>query len=328
MAAPVRLAGAGVDTWSPSWWVDPASPAARWFQANAMESKRGWMLPDPLCEHRVGMFASGLIWAEGHPRPGGLAGARELVGAYDQLCHELIKVGVPLPVGHYRVLRDGTRVPGAAGLRRLDVTADVAFPSRLHGQTYMSALQAVVSQRGRSSPHGGLGLWETVELRTRTGRQLTGRVYDKGLESTTAPPFRLLRFEDQGRFRVADRRPVAAVDAAYLRERFRRRFRFLSDAGRQTGVITVAEPTVLCARIFELLREGAISRAQAERMAGTVMLEFVGSGEVIGERTTAWRRRQELIEHGIVRDTGELHAPMEVRLDEPADLCAPLAIWS
>jgi hypothetical protein len=63
------IAGAGIDSWSPCWYLDPGSPAARMLDDLAtVPSKRGMLLKRSVASHRVGWIsAAGLLYAEGHP---------------------------------------------------------------------------------------------------------------------------------------------------------------------------------------------------------------------------------------------------------------------
>jgi hypothetical protein len=355
----VELRGCGVDTWRPSWYVDMETPAAEWWLLNGTPAGAaaggGFRLPDAIGGHQVGMSASGLVYAEGHPNPEGLAKAGELPAAYERLCDELRAAGVPLPAGNWgnvvnperlrRGGKHGHRRAGAAGLARLDVTADFDTPSAVYGRELMRALSAVSLQRGSMTAAGSLGAQETISLRARGGRRVLARFYDKGLESATAPPFRLLRAEDQGRFPASRRRGIESIDAAYLRERFRRRWGPLAQAGKELGSVTVADPLVLAERIQQLAHRGVITPQQATRMAGNVVLDYVAAVEREGgsieyaedelivhrgvSRTTLWRHRSELIRHGLIRDTGELAGePIEVALAQPFELVDGLDPWA
>jgi hypothetical protein len=339
----VVLRGCGVDTWRAAWYVDPEGPAADWWVGNGVPAGAGdgggFRLQHKVADHVVGMSASGLVYAEGHPNPDGLAKAGELPGAYERLCEQLRDAGVPLPRGQWAQLVDperlrrggkhGHRREGAAGFARLDVTADFETPSAIYGRELLRALNAVALQRGGVTTTGQLGAHETVALRARGGRRLLARFYDKGRESNTAAPFRLLRAEDQGRFPVTRRRGIENVDAAFLRERFRRRWGPLAQAGREVGAVTVADPLVLAERIQGLADRGVITPMQATRMAGNVVLDHVAGRMSAGaSRATIWRHRTELIRYGLVRETGELAGdPIEVELAEPFDLLDGLAAW-
>src|SRR5579875_1805165 len=241
MVAEASVTSAGVDTWSPSWYVEPDGPLARVLgQIATVPGKRGAMLLDeqewPVLGHRVGWFKSGLLFAEGHPDPaGGLCAAGDLVERLDALRSAMHDVGLlvdgpaarPLPrmrsAAQSEYLAMGA---GFAGFRRVDATVNVAMPDRSQGLAVLAGIAAAV----RDSP-GKADIWygpdrgvESVFLLGHAGKRKLGRWYDKGLEAGTAMRGLLIRGEDQRRWAKNDRRQLAELTAAGLRSGFQRRF--------------------------------------------------------------------------------------------------------
>jgi hypothetical protein len=126
---------------------------------------------------------------EGHPCAEGLAEPWELETAYQDALDDL---------------RDWGHVPTAfAGLSRLDTTVTQRM-SRHEGQAVLAGLAALdVPEcdplvRGKPAHSNAF-----VHVR---GRRVLGRAYDKGREAGIAPPWELIRLEDQFR-PSADSRP-------------------------------------------------------------------------------------------------------------------------
>ena len=113
---------AGVDTWAPCWRVDPESGAGLALDAVATEpSRRGRLLPQAIAGHRVLWHRpTGLLKAEGHPSPDGLAAPGELPAALGRLELALLEAGVPVPIGanfRLRVSRESDKASARSLLR-------------------------------------------------------------------------------------------------------------------------------------------------------------------------------------------------------------------
>lgn len=123
-----RVIAAGIDTLSPCWYAEPGSPLARAMRALANhQAGRAWLLPDPVAGYRVGWFPEpGLVFAEGRPGGEALCAAAELPDALRRLHRALADLGVPVAA-----------VP-SAGLRRLDLAADLCTDSAAEGLATMS----------------------------------------------------------------------------------------------------------------------------------------------------------------------------------------------
>ena len=330
--AGVAVHAAGVDTWSPCWYVDRDSLAADWLDDLAtVPTARGALLPEPIAGHRVGWNrAAGMLYAEGHPSPDGLCSPDRLPDRLGELVAGLLAADVPVPPG---VTEDvwtagmgSVRESGFAGVRRLDSTVDLAVDSTAQGLAIMAGVAAVARDAPRCVAEvffsaDGSGV-ETVYLRGSSGRKVLGRMYDKGRESASAPRGMLLRPEDQRRFVKGTRRDVGELTAPYVRERFAQRFYPLYQASKG---VTVAGPIILAQKLADAVERGDLSAAQAERVAGHMLLSAAarrGRGGV--SRATGYRRKALARELGLVLADGvvqevevDLHEVLERALDEP-----------
>lgn len=322
----VELRSAGIDTWSPSWWLEPNSAAARHLAAMCTgRAGGGGLYPEPIAGHRVGFYATGLLWAEGHPAEGELAPPAALPAALDRLEHALLEAGVPLPIGRRGEDLYGQRFEGRAGVRRLDSTCDLAVGSTPEGVAILAAVAAIARDMTRAK----CNVWwsgdgrrvQTVALHGHAGGRLLGRVYDKGAEAGTAPPGRLLRPEDQRRWDSRQRRGVEELTGHYVREKFVSRF---APLWRASKGVTVAGPIVLAEKLTELIDAGDLTPSQAEKLGGHLLLSAVGRPTAVS-RATGFRRRAQLREHGLVLSDAvlqevevDLHSVLEAVLDSDA----------
>src|SRR5438876_4277638 len=148
---PLRAAAAGVDTWAPSWRVGVDTPLWRAIdeKATVPSAAGGRLCPEPIGRQRLFFFpVSGLVKAEGHPCPAGLAPVPTLPRALDELRVELAGAGVELPAAERRFRRHRESV-GFAGLRRLDLTVDLRADHVHEGREVLAAAEAAA----RMSPH-------------------------------------------------------------------------------------------------------------------------------------------------------------------------------
>lgn len=300
------VTAAGIDTWSPCWWLEPSSAAARHLAALC----RGGVLPDAIAGHRVGL-RGGLLWAEGHPAEG-LGLAADLAGALARLELALLEAGVPLPVGRRGGDLYGDQHEGFAGIRRLDSTVDLAVDSTAEGLAIMFGVAAVATTMARAQANvwwapSGQRRVETVAIHGYSGGRLLGRVYDKGAESGTAAPGRLLRPEDQRRWDKGSRRGVDELTGQYVRSKFVSRF---APLWRASKGVTVAGPIALAGRLRDLVEGDELTAAQAETLAGHLLMSSVGLPGQSG--STRKRRRRALREYGLVLADGVLQ---EVEVD-------------
>lgn len=324
----VTVAQAGVDTWSPSWYLDPDSPAGEWLTSRAtVGAARGRLLPQAVAGHRVGWFGpAGLLYAEGHPGGDRLGSPDGLPAALDALTAAMLAEGVPVPIGRSGTDLYGQRFEGFAGVRRLDSTCDLATGSRAEGVAIMAGVAAIA----RDMPRVQANVWfaqdgrqvETVELKGHGGRKTLGRWYDKGRESGSAPPGRLLRPEDQRRYVKETRRSVEELTTGYVRGKFKQRF---APLWRASKGVTVAGPIVLASKLAELVEADELSRAKAKNLAGEMVLGLVESPALRQSRTSAWRHARAMRDLGLVLGDGvleevevDLHDVLERALDSEA----------
>lgn len=206
--------------------------------------------------------------------------------------------GVPVPWGHSRgAWRPHERTPGFSGIRRLDTTLDVAFESVEEGQLVLTAIAALMPARHKvtvTHMYGGPAV-ETVAWHGYRGKQMVARVYDKGVESGSAPRGQLIRLEDQRRFRRERRPSIDGVGPASVYEFVRRRFEPL----REAPTVTIGSFEALRGRIIELLESGAITPGLAERVISFLYLEQV-PGAYRAPARTKRRRRQEVRQLGLM----------------------------
>jgi hypothetical protein len=322
----VTVKSAGIDTWSPSWYVDDGDAADRALQALCTKrSARGQIAPDKLLGHTLGYVpASRLVYLEGHPadavdRAGQLGHADELPAALVALMESAGDYGVDLPMSSSKFSR--SKSVGFAGLRRLDVTADVEFDNGAEGLATLAGIAALLGNR-HSVVHRDKGKIETVYLMGRTGRTVLGRWYDKGVESGTAARGTLIRPEAQRRFKVGARRELREIDSLWCRETVRTRFLPLWKASKG---VTVAGPLVLGQKIADLYEADRITRRQAELLAGYIICDAAGIPP--GSRATGARRRQKLNELGLVAADAAMDS-VEVDLNDVLTAVLDADAWN
>src|SRR3954471_5598946 len=270
----ITAMAAGVDTWSPAWRVPVDSPGCHLLEAvpSVPSAKGGKLFAGRIADHRV-MFwpGSGLLKAEGHPVPGGLAPAAALPGALDRLVGALDVAGIPVPTRPRRFRRH-RESHGFAGFRRLDVTVDLATEHGYEGRELLSAWEVAARSSGRFAPryhrpgHPG----DTVYAAGRGG--VESRCYDKGAESGSAPPGRRIRPEAQWRFRdLSSPLEAEVADPAWLRDRFAKRF-----GSSYRGRIVVGSMSELGEKLDAEVRSGKLTAGQARAIAGYIVMEPFG----------------------------------------------------
>ncbi len=327
----VTVIAAGIDTWSPCWYLDRDSLAGGWLDGMAtVPAKRGRMLPRDVLGHRVGWDrSSGLLYAEGHPSADGLCQPGALPGAYDALVASLLAADVPVPNGMTADVwlgfgDDGCREEGFAGLRRADATVDLDVDSSAEGLAILAGVAAVArdAPRGKAQVHwsnDGQAV-ETVYFRGLGGKNVLGRWYDKGAEAKTAPPGRRVRPEDQRRYVKGTRRSVEEYTAPYTRAKFHQRFLPLWQASKG---VTVAGPIILAKKLAERVEAGDITAAQADDLAGFLVMEAV---QLPRSKSTRQRRRAQVRELGLVLADGVLQE-VEVDLHDVLDQVMDGGTW-
>jgi hypothetical protein len=258
-----RVMEVGIDTISVGWYAEPTSKVARALTGLADFRARGAvLLSERVGGFRVGWFpASGLVFAEGHPSPGRLCSCDELPGALGRLDDELWDVGIPV-----------AEVP-SAGVRRLDVSADVEFDSAPEGLGLLECVAGASFGSGRLAGYRSGRCLETVVVRSPGGRSLA-RIYDKGFQLDRARERgRRLRLEAQWRFPHGARPTLEGLDGEALRERFKRRFRPIWQAA---GGFSLGGPELLVERVAEAVRSGQLRPSRARSVVGYLMLRSAG----------------------------------------------------
>lgn len=340
----------GVDTWRLLFRADAEGPEARSIieHPTAQQKDGGVILADKVRDHVVGWDPlHSVIFVEGHPRPGGLAKARELVPAFGGVLDGLDDTNVSVPKGVSRSMlsrvrhdpgRNGERTragwtsywtPGFAGVSRLDVTAEWETPSQVYGLEWMKVLHAIQFATGRVRPYGQHNMWETIYIagKGRSKNKVLGRIYDKGLESGSAPRGRLLRAEDQRRFNPERRRVVEEIDAQFLCAKFAHRVRPFTSVSREQGEVTVGDPQAIGQVIQDKIDAGELDALEGERLAGCVMLDYIAGGGRRANRITLWRRHKRLRELGIAIDAESTGGTTTMAVHEPFEMLAQPALW-
>lgn len=338
----VTVQRAGVDTWSPCWYVTPESHAGRALTEQAViRAARGALLPEPVAGHRIGWNpGAGMLYAEGHPSDGGLACPDDLPAIFESLVCEMREAGVPVPEGRAADVwdshldgadRDGSawamRCDGFAGVRRLDATVDLSVSDSSTGLAILAGVAAIARDVPRVKAeifYGLRGSVETVYFRGEGGKKVLGRWYDKGVESGVAEVGRLIRPEDQRRFVKGTRRGPEELHSGYVRGKFQKRFQALWQASKG---ITVGGPIVLAEKLAKAVEAGDITATQAERIAGHMVMDLVhrSSGARVSKATRNRRRRQAR-ELGLVLGDGVLQE-VEVDLHEVMTQAMDGAHW-
>lgn len=307
----VEVLQAGVDTWSPCWYIDGESPAAHALTALATQpAKRGRLVPAQIAGHRVGWFpGSNLVYAEGHPAPGRLAAAEELESGLVALEGAIADYGIKLPTTMYRDNVLSVR-PGRAGVRRLDVTVDMLVESQVGGALLRAIAALGMPRYDHRAWYDRSGAIESVDFMGARG--IAGRWYDKGVESGSHARHERLRPEAQHRWGKDARRDVCELDTAYLRDRlFRQRFAPLWKA---TQGVKVVDQMQLAAEVLDRVAAGEITIAQAEQIVASQMFALVSPERSPYKRASRWRRESLVRETGLVLDAEQ--EGLEVDLHE------------
>lgn len=287
-------------------------------------TRRGCMIPQPIGDYRVGWFpAQHLVYAEGHPASERLAAAGELEKALHDLRSNLADYGVRMPAGNARDRwRPTDRRPGLAGLRRLDLTVDLAVDRGIDGVALLAGMAALTAPRLQAQTtreRSGRAV-ETVSWLGARG--IVARMYDKGVESGSAPRGEHLRLEAQLRYRSGERLDPQSLNAHHVRARFVERFKPLWQATKGVSVVgTLAAPQ----RLYELVQEGRITHAQMKRLTGHLVCEAMGLNASEPGRTHR-RHRAELRELGLVPADGVLE-PVDVDMAAVLEACMDTGTW-
>jgi len=246
-----------------------------------------------------------MLWIEGHPAVEGLAHPTALPDAARDVLGAVAEAGFPLG-------RDG-------GVGRADGTVTLGFEDRKKGIAVLQGVAALDFPRSIPVVYGRPP--QTVYIAGERSAKRLARCYDKGLESLSAPPGALVRFENQVRYTKDTRRAVEEVDLAHVRHRYRARFEPLA---KSAAGVTVASLPVLAARVADQVERGLMRYQEAERALGFLALHSAGPARGLPGRTMR-RRRAELRDHGLVL-ADDFFEPVEVNLGDTFE--AALEAWS
>lgn len=271
----------GVDTWRLLFAADASGVGRRVF--DLADGYVGQWFP----EH-------GTLAVEGHPAGrGDLADPSTLGAAFDRVA------GLVEPYG-----------ATFKGVSRSDLTAGYRFAREQDGRAFFAGMAAVDLPRCETTRRGSPvhSVWWTGAK----GREIKGRVYDKGLERGTADAFLLGRLEDQRRYPSGARVPVDVLgDQSFIRERFAARF---DPVRKAVDGVKCASIPVIGQALADEARYGYRSWKEAERLAGSLILLAGGAGEAY-TRSTFYERRAKLREAGYVVADSWME-PVEVDLGE------------
>ncbi len=293
----MRVAAAGVDTWTQNWRLDVDSSAARAAAELAtVNSRRGMMLPEPIVGHRViWEEAHSLLRAEGHPSGDkkDLCAVAGLPAAALRLMEGLANLGIEVPTEQGAFYESEHQW---LGVSRLDSTVNFETDGCAHGLSLLAGVSAAeptawfepVTRREA----GGRGI---KQVHWTGQRGIVARVYDKGLESQAAPRGELLRFEAQTRWPGPSRRELGELTPDYVAQVHRQRFAPLYRATEGVKIVTTDRAGEHLARF---VAEERITPGQAVQAAGQLLL--AQAGQKVGSRTSQWRRRRLVADLGLV----------------------------
>lgn len=339
---PWRLLAHGIDTASFAWRDFDVEAAVRRLAVTRPDPATGELLSarrkgasswltDGVTGVRVGLTRSPtgahLLWCEGRLAALCTGDASN----HSLACPELLGSGALCAAALATRLGLSPRPNSPSLVRRLDLASDVGFANPVDGQAFLQAMAHLDCPGYKRSPvhsAGGSGV-ENIEWRTPRSFRVVHRCYDKGVESGTAEPGRLVRLERQWWVPSGERRTPEALEQTSLAALFAGPLRGWVAPG--VGVTAVG-PYDACGLLRErvgLARVGGpssslLSLRVAERMAGTIGVLSVYGDSWYGNPRTAQRRRAELRRVGI-EFVPELTAG--VRIDVGAVLQAACAAW-
>ena len=262
----------------------------------------GWMLSDPLGAARWFFFPdSRLIFAEG--RLGAMLSGNDgdfSLAPFSSLPDapwELEKHLVPV-LGHDE--EDGIGGKGTA-LRRLDLAAELRWEDPSDGLAALRALGTLSIPRVKVCEWRHEGRTETVSYYTNTKkRKLLMRIYDKGVQTRSAAPGTLLRFERQHRWAKSDQPQVLdfsfdADPAGLWLDRF-------EDWAESAQRLAVEGGEASQLHLIEAVERGELDREKAERLIGALAVAQL-RGESwwadLGKPHLGQRRRRDLDALGV-----------------------------
>jgi hypothetical protein len=204
------------------------------------------------------------------------------------------------------LLRPATLGTAQATLRRCDAAADIRFGRQDDGLRFLRACGALGLPRLKSKVISHNGETQSVYWITPVKGDVRIRLYDKGLQSKTAPVGELVRIERQYRWRGAKQPAPANIVKRDLGRMWQAELR----AWEGCDEIVVAGLDAHARLIMERAEDGTINPSKALRLSGEVLQRGRGYGKawwVAQGKARQWARHtKELRELGIVLDENGL----------------------
>lgn len=302
---PSGIYEAGVDTFRELFSIDSKHDLR--LAAEVCGSSR--IAPEEVAGARLGFIPGHeLLWMEGRAAPA--LGRDELLPP-DEL--------VDVHAERVKALRSlGFWGPREEGVSRLDATVGLEFPDRSEGFAVLYGIAALDVPHRKPAIYGRPP--ETVYLLTYSGTK-SERVYDKGLESSTAPRGTHLRFEAQVRFQSGHRRRASEWKAGDVRNRFGMKFGAMSAAANG---VTVATERGIAEKLAQYERDGKLTDRQAELLMGHLLAERVGLRRNPRARR---RRRAELRRLGLAQALDGVDNGVEVDLGAVLEDALTTGAW-
>lgn len=242
------------------WRVSPAGVPGGWMLSKPVGCARWFFFPD-----------SRLIFAEG--RLGAMLSGQDgdfSLGAFSSLPEAALRIEEQIaPVfGH----DPGDGIGGELiGIRRCDQAAEVLWHRPSDGLSSLRALGTLSVPGVKACEWRHEGRTETVSYYTATKkRALLMRIYDKGVQTRSAVPGALLRFERQHRWVKADQPELfdfvfRADPAALWLDRF-------EDWAESAERLAVEGAEGSQRRLIEAVESGDLDREKAERLIGALAI--------------------------------------------------------
>jgi hypothetical protein len=229
--------------------------------------------------------AHALVAVEGHPLEGELAPDEALAEFVERGCRTW-NLGAFL------------------GFSRIDATATIAFDDPAHGAAVLQAAAAIRLPYLKPGTYGNP--LETVNLHDLRGRgRILARLYDKGRESGSAAPGKLIRVEEQARLKSGKRLGLQACARSIYAKRF-------APMAQLENTVAVCSAPAALEHLAGLYVSGGLSEIKFEKLSGFVHRE---ARNLPGHPRTRYRRVRELRDLGVALTDQPLDGP-------PVDLAA------
>lgn len=272
---------------------------------------------------RVSAFDSGLVSCEG----------RLAQFVQDRESHELLGRGDLIEGGSAAALNLGDLVGGDdelsdAAIGRIDLASELRFSDARDGRDLLQAVAGMgrVPWGRIAVEHGPDGLPATVYVKSANGKTVLDRIYDKGLESGSAPRFERIRVEHQGRFRKPRELAVGELAVTQLERRAVGKVAALRESGDAYSV-SVAGAARL---VVESLQGGDLTQERAAQLIGFAVLNSELGDRLKGTRGSReerWFYRQRSAMQRIGISGSECSGYIARRVPLNAYLTAIEAAW-